>query len=124
MPEPSIPDPVPVPENDRDLLKECRVDRFRSGGPGGQHQNVTESGIRLTHLVTGIVVSARRERSQYRNLRVGLRRLRRKLEALGRSPPPRIATRPTKASKLRRLESKKLRAKKKRRRRKPRVDDD
>ena len=51
---------VPIPEDDRELLAECRVDTFRSGGKGGQHQNVTESGVRLTHLPTGTVTASRR----------------------------------------------------------------
>ena len=50
--EPS--DPLVVPEDDEALLAECRVETFRSGGPGGQHQNVTESGVRLVHLPTGV----------------------------------------------------------------------
>ena len=42
-------------------------DTFRSGGPGGQHQNKTESGIRYTHLPTGIAAESRTERSQHKN---------------------------------------------------------
>jgi peptide chain release factor 2 len=40
---------------------------FRSGGPGGQHQNKTESGVRYTHLPTGIAAESRTERSQHKN---------------------------------------------------------
>ena len=53
---------VPVRTSDRELLSQCRVDVFRAGGKGGQHQNVTESGVRLTHLPTGVVASSRRRR--------------------------------------------------------------
>ena len=42
-------------------------DTFRSGGPGGQHQNKTESGIRYTHLPSGIAAESRTERSQHKN---------------------------------------------------------
>jgi peptide chain release factor 2 len=46
---------------------ELRRDTFRSGGPGGQHQNKTESGVRYTHLPTGIAAESRSERSQHKN---------------------------------------------------------
>jgi peptide chain release factor 2 len=46
---------------------ELRRDTFRSGGPGGQHQNKTESGVRYTHIPTGIAAESRTERSQHKN---------------------------------------------------------
>ncbi len=75
-----------------DLLSECRVDTFRSGGKGGQHQNKVESGVRLTHRPTGLVVASRKHRSQHRNREDALQRLRAKLEALDRKAPPRVPT--------------------------------
>ncbi len=55
--------------------KELKFETFRAGGPGGQHQNTTDSAVRLTHLPTGIAVISRDERSQHRNKQAALRRL-------------------------------------------------
>ena len=47
--------------------EDLKRDTFRSGGPGGQHQNKTESGVRFTHIPTGIAAESRTERSQHKN---------------------------------------------------------
>ena len=52
-----------------------RIEKFHSGGPGGQHVNKTESGVRIIHIPTGITVSSTKERSQFMNKQDALRKL-------------------------------------------------
>jgi peptide chain release factor 2 len=62
--------------------EELERETFRSGGPGGQHQNKTESGVRFRHLPTGITAESRNERSQHKNAAVALALLKSKLYAI------------------------------------------
>ena len=124
MPEHRSRSGVPIPNSDSELLDQCRVDVFRSGGKGGQHQNVTESGVRLTHRPTGIVVISRRFRSQHANKRQALATLRKRLGALNTPEKPRIPTSPTRRAREWLLSLKQRRSSKKTLRKKPRVDDD
>ncbi len=105
--------------SDEELLAECSVETFRAGGPGGQHQNKTESGVRLTHGPSGIVVTARESRSQHRNRARALARLRAALVESEHKPRPRRPTKPTRASREKRLEEKRRRSLTKKKRRRP-----
>ena len=114
---------IPIPDDNDALLAECEVETFRSGGPGGQHANKVESGVRLRHGPSGVVVTSRTSRSQYRNKQLALEELRKRLEALNKPKKKRVATKPTGTSRRKRLDGKRRHGSKKASRKKPEADD-
>lgn len=112
-----------------------------SGGPGGQHANRTRSAVRLRFPVSGsslpddakrliedrlgavVEATSSESRSQFRNRAIARRRLADKLHAALEEPTERTPTRPTRASRNRRLHKKRARGELKRQRRRPGIED-
>ena len=94
------------PTDRASLERNCDVEFFIASGPGGQHRNKVETGVRLVHRPSGVMVTATERRSQFANREAAFERIAARLQDLQRVVPPRKPTRPTNASRLRRLEAK------------------
>jgi len=101
------------------VRREMEEEFIRVGGPGGQHRNRNETGVRLRHPPTGITVIAVENRSRERNRKVAFERLLDRIRARYARPKRRIPTRPSGASRRERLEEKRRHARLKEKRRKP-----
>jgi len=106
-----------------ELEKEVEITVFQASGPGGQHRNRTYSAVRVRHRPTGIVVTCADTRSQHRNRRIALQRLRRILVERNRPRTPRRPTAKPRSVREREREAKRRRAMVKKLRRRPREDE-
>lgn len=106
QPEENETTPERYPTDRETLERDSDIEFFIASGPGGQHRNKVETGVRLIHRPSGVTVTATERRSQHANREAAFERLAARLEELQRPQIPRRPTRPTAASRTRRLESK------------------
>src|SRR5437588_6889634 len=100
--------PEIYPTDRASLERDCDVEFFIASGPGGQHRNKVETGVRLVHRPTGTTVTATERRSQHANREAAFERMQARLEKLQRVETPRKPTRPTAASRERRVNEKRI----------------
>ncbi|MFI5272175.1 MAG: peptide chain release factor-like protein [Ktedonobacterales bacterium] len=94
------------PTDRESLERDCDIEFLRATGPGGQNRNKVETAVRLTHRPTGLTLTATERRSQHANREAAYARMAARLEELQRPEVPRVATRPSAASRKRQLEGK------------------
>jgi protein subunit release factor B len=102
--------------------EDCTIENIRASGPGGQHKNRRETGIRLTHNPTGLVVTAVEQRERFRNLENAKKRMQKALERFYHRDPKRIPTHSPNWANEQRLETKRKKSQKKKIRKKPHLD--
>ena len=98
--------PETYPTDRESLERDCDMEFFVATGPGGQHRNKVETGVRLIHRPTGTVVTATERRSQHANRDAAYERMAERLEEMQRVEKPRVPTRVNRATRERRLEAK------------------
>lgn len=96
-----------------EIANDCEVSVFRATGPGGQGVNTTDSAVRMKHLPTGITVTSRESRSQFRNRQLCLAKLKAIFERKARPPKVRKKTRVPRRAKEKRLQDKRITSEKK-----------
>src|SRR5579863_4664970 len=94
------------PTDRESLERDCDVEFFIASGPGGQHRNKVETGVRLLHRPSGLKVTATERRSQHENRERAYERMAERLEKLQHRPAMRIPTRPSTTGRERRLQRK------------------
>ena len=97
-----------------EIARDCEVQVFHASGPGGQGVNTTDSAVRMTHVPTGITVTARETRSQFQNRQLCLQKIQRIIERRAQPPHLRKKTKVPKGSRERRLADKRHRSQLKR----------
>lgn len=102
-----------VTKSRKQLAGEVEITTFKSGGPGGQKKNKTNSAVRIKHKPTGIIVIATEYRSQLKNRELAWERLLARLQKLAIKPRPRVRTRIPAAAKAARLAEKRKHSEKK-----------
>ena len=115
--------PPPYATDRKSLEREVVIETFRASGPGGQHVNKTQSALRITHLPSGVVVTSQDSPSQFRNRETAFRRLVERLELLNVVPKKRVKTKPSRAARERRIETKKQVGERKKTRRRVAPDE-
>ncbi|HEY4509848.1 MAG TPA: peptide chain release factor-like protein [Candidatus Paceibacterota bacterium] len=104
------------------LERDTEIEFFRGSGPGGQNRNKVESGVRLRHIPSGIVVEAEDARSQGQNKKHAFERLKMRLEELNQPPKLRIPTKVPRAAKRARLQEKRVHSTRKQERQQPPIE--
>ena len=94
------------PTDRESLERDCDVEFFIASGPGGQRRNKVETGVRLLHRPSGIIVTATERRSQHANREMAFERMAARLEEEQKVVIPRKRSRPSAASRQRRIEEK------------------
>lgn len=110
---------IPIPPtmfatDEKSLERDTLIEFFRGSGPGGQNRNKLETGVRLTHKPSGIVLEVSEERTQIQNRKIAFERLKERLEKLNTPRKVRkISKKLPRAAKENRLKEKHYQSKKK-----------